>query len=423
MKNFHLRISKLTIGAVPVVLLCLAMAVPRFAPADAPLEGVKPVHCRVTWTTDPAHEATISWSTVDKAKRYLLKYRVKGSDSKEASLAAEAGQFTGGEKKLYFYHARLSELEPSTAYEFKIQSDDQESPTFYFVTAPADDRPFSILHGGDSRSDQAERQRVNEMMSQMVAESLANDIAADDIIAFAHGGDYIANGKDLGQWTAWLSDHELTAGKDGRMLPIIPARGNHDKGELFNQVFGFPDKDLNFYAVNLGSTVRFVTLNTETSTAGTQAKWLARELKASRLKHRWLLAQYHRPAYPAVKSPGTALQSWVPIFEKYHVDLVCESDGHNIKRTIPIRGNVHDETGVVYVGEGGLGVGQRTPKSQRWYLKPPGMSDSASHVFVLTFEAEQLSGKCVRLDGTVADHFMLKPRTLTEDGVDARLKK
>ena len=34
-----------------------------------------------------------------------------------------------------------------------------------------------------------------------------------------------------------------------------------------------------------------------------------RELAAARPIHRWVLAQYHRPAYPAVKSPGSALES------------------------------------------------------------------------------------------------------------------
>jgi len=133
--------------------------------------------------------------------------------------------------------------------------------------------------------------------------------------------------------------------------------------------------------------------------------WLEKELKTSRPKHRWLLAQYHRPVYPAVKSPSSALLSWVPLFEKYNLDLSCEADGHNIKRTVPIRNNKHDETGVVYIGEGGLGVPQRTPKTDRWFLKSPGMADKGHHVFVLTFTPKELIGKCVLEDGTIRDSF------------------
>ncbi len=209
-----------------------------------------------------------------------------------------------------------------------------------------------------------------------------------------------------------MSDYELTVAEDGRMLPIIPTRGNHDRGPIFNSVFGLPDDDSNYFAINLGAQVRLITLNTEISTAGDQATWLAEELKQSRPGNRWLLAQYHRPAFPAVKAPSSALYSWVPLFERYDLDLACEQDGHTIKRTLPIRGNVEDATGVVYIGEGGLGVAQRTPKSERWYLQSPGMTDSASHVHILTFSADELTGVCQKLDGGVADKFVLKPREL-----------
>ncbi len=382
---------------------------------SAKLEGVNPVHFRVTWTDSPSENATISWSTAKPAKKALLKYRVKGSMDKESTLAPETGQFIGGETKLYFYHAPLTELQAMTAYEFQIFSDDKQSKKMYFVTAPDDDRPLSILCGGDSRSDKKERRRVNSMLSDLVSQSYANENLDDDIFALAHGGDYVASGKKLEQWTEWLSANELTMGADGRMLPIIPARGNHDSGTIFNDVFHWPADDTNYYGVNLTSQVRLVTLNTEISTAGKQQKWLRDELRRSRPLNRWLLVQYHRPAYPAVKSPGSALQSWVPSFEKYNVDLVCEMDGHNIKRTVPIRGNVRDPTGIVYIGEGGLGVSQRTPKKERWYLKDPGFASAGSHIFVLTFEAEKLTGRCVELNGKVADTFLLKPRVLDEE--------
>lgn len=411
--NYYLReICGPWILSISTMLILLAIT-PRLATGDEPkerIEGVIPVQCRVVWTSDPARNAIISWSTAKAAKKYFVRYRMKDSEAKEVTVGAETGQYLGKQTELHYYHARLTDLKPAQAYEFQIFSDDKESSKLFFVTAPDSDRPFSILHGGDSRSNQAERRRVNLMISRIVTESYENEATDDDVIAFAHGGDYVANGADLNQWTAWMSDHTLTTGKDGRVLPIIPARGNHDKSELFNQVFGFPKKDRNYYAINLSPEVRWVTLNTEISTAGEQAKWLSRELKKSRPENRWMLAQYHRPAFPAVKAPGTALYSWVPIFEKYNMDLVCEADGHNIKRTVPIRGNVKDATGVVYIGEGGLGVGQRKPKSKRWYLQPPGMSDSASHVFILTFESEKLSGRCVRLDQSVADRFTLLPR-------------
>ena len=206
------------------------------------------------------------------------------------------------------------------------------------------------------------------MMARMVAEQTA--AGRPEILALAHGGDFIVNGPDLGQWLVWLDNHELTTGDDGRLLPLIPTRGNHDMGPIFNQVFDFPTDDENYYALSLGSELRLATLNTETSTAGDQREWLASELAANRWNHRWYVCQYHKPAFPAVKVPSGALTNWVPLFEEYQIDLACEADGHVIKRTAPIRDMKIDPAGVVYIGEGGLGVGQRTPKTHRWYLQP-----------------------------------------------------
>ncbi|TWU57376.1 purple acid phosphatase family protein [Rubripirellula reticaptiva] len=397
----------------PLILafLCYLLAASGAANAAAPLSGTKPAQWRVVWTDDPATSATVSWSTEAAGKSHTLRFRVKGSDESPSAQLADSGRHTGGEFELYYHHARLQELQPATAYEVQMVSDGDESPLFYFVTAPATDREFSILHGGDSRSDHEVRRRVNKMIAGIVATSYDNDDLADDILAFAHGGDYVVTGTKMDLWSAWLSDHELTTATDGRLLPVIPARGNHDKGKPFNEVFGFPEGDLNYYGISIGPQVRFTTLNSETSTAGDQAQWLKSELKESRASHRWLLAQYHRPVYPAVKTPGPGLKSWVPLFEKHNVDLVCEADGHNIKRTVPIRAGVQDETGVVYIGEGGLGVPQRTPKTDRWFLESPGMADQGHHVFVLKFTNEALQGTCVLEGGKVRDQFtrMVRP--------------
>ena len=393
-----------------VLFLSLLLIWSAAVDADAPLEGTQPAQWRLIWTDDPSTTATISWSTAAKGNSHTLQYNVKGKKNPKLTTLAESGRYTGGNLELYYHHARLTELEPSTAYEVQMISDDNESPVFYFVTAPATDREFSILHGGDSRSDHKARRRVNKMISGLVEKSYQNEDPADDILALAHGGDYVVSGRKMNLWSAWLSDHELTTGSDGRLLPIIPARGNHDKGKPFNEVFGFPEGDLNYYSINISPQVRFVTLNTEISTAGDQAQWLEKELSNARSNHRWLLAQYHRPVYPAVKDPSSGLKSWVPLFEKYNVDLVCEADGHNIKRTVPIRNGKFNKDGVVYIGEGGLGVPQRTPKPDRWYLNSPGMADQGNHVFVLTFGVKTLTGKCKLEAGDVRDRFTLNAR-------------
>ena len=68
------------------------------------------------------------------------------------------------------------------------------------------------------------------------------------------------------------------------------------------------------------------------------------------------------------------------LFDKYNIDIALESDGHCMKRTVPIRDSKKDPTGIIYVGEGGLKVGQRKPDGNRWYIKDGGKTGSAHHV-------------------------------------------
>ncbi len=374
-------------------------------------EDSQPIQWRLIWTTDPSTSATLSWNTTDAGKRHRVHLREADSSEEIILEAQRNGKYSAKSPELYYHHAHLVGLEPATQYHVTIESDGKRSPEMYFVTAPAADVPISILFGADSRSGLSERRQMNAMLASMVLESYQPGRVP--IIAFAHGGDYIRTGTRLDEWSRWMTDHELTVGPEGRLLPIIPARGNHDLGELFNEVFAFPAKErTNYYAINLSPQVRFLTLNTETSIAGDQTTWLEAELKASRPNHRWLLAQYHKPAFPAVKPPWMNLTHWVPLFEKYNLDLACEGDGHNIKRTAPIRNFKIDPTGVVYIGEGGLGVGQRTPKTDRWYLRPPhAKTGSAHHVQLLTFDEEKITYRVVLLGGKLFDEHQFLVRS------------
>ena len=385
----------------------------RHALADAVLEGTNPAQWRLVWTTDPDTSVALCWSTAEVGHMHRVRLREEGSDKETVVEANRSGRYSDDSPTLFFHHVHLTDLEPATKYHVVLESDGKRSPAMYFVTAPSEDVPLSLLFGADSRSGLKERRLMNRMLSKMFTESQTADRAP--ILAFVHGGDFVVRGSHLDLWSQWMSDHELTTGADGRLMPIIPARGNHDYGELFNEIFAFPPKDENYYITDIGPQVRMITLNTETSIAGDQLKWLQAELPGSRAEKRWLLAQYHRPAFPAVKAPCLNRIHWVPQFEEHNVDMVCEGDGHNIKRTAPIRDSKIDPTGVVYIGEGGLGVGQRTPKENRWYLSSPlAKVGKGHHVQLLTFDREQLAYRVVMLGGEVFDEYFQPVRSPVE---------
>lgn len=377
----------------------------KFTAKLTPLKGTTPAQWRVIWTGDAAREATISWSTAEAGSTHKVYF---GETAKLGSVEKchRNGEYTldkrekGKVKAAFYHHALIKGLKPSTKYFFVMESDGVKSKKLYFITAPEKGTGFTIIHGGDSRSGHLARCKVNVMMAEMLKKN-------PKIIGFAHGGDYIVSGKIWQQWRLWLSHNELTNAEDGRVLPIIPTRGNHDGGPIYKEVFNVDPKQPDWHTTNIGSDVAIVTLDTNVSGGGSQQKWLTEELGRLRPESKWLLTQYHRPLYPAVKSAPAHAKVFCPIFDQYNVDLALEADGHCIKRTIPIRGGKADPTGTVYVGEGGLGVGQRKPKADLWYLKG-GAVGSQHHVMLLDFKEDSLRIQTILLNGEIYDDHSLK---------------
>ncbi len=396
-----------------------------------PLKGTTPAQWRVVWTDDASRKATISWTTAEPGEKHVVYYGTKSGGREGKPALSQECQSNGiytitqpnppkpkeGEtpeqalkrnppKKIapaYYHHARIKELKPNTRYYFVLESDGERSREFYFRTAPAEGTDFTLIHGGDSRSGHANRCRMN----LRIAEQAKSD---SKVLAFAHGGDYIVSGVRWEQWRLWLSQHELTTLEDGRVLPIIPTKGNHDGGKIYFEVFDLEEKTKRWHTTMLGKDVALVTLDTNSPGGGPQAEWLEAELKRLRPAVRWLIVQYHRPMYPAVKGPATHAPIFCPLFDKYNVDIALESDGHCMKRTVPIRDGKKDPTGIVYVGEGGLGVGQRKTNPDRWYLKDGGKAGSAHHVIRLDFNPDDMRVRFILMDGSAWDDHTIKAR-------------
>lgn len=410
--------------------LCLLSLPLRAEELGRPTEAMaRPfMHHRVHFMHDPAHQAVVAWTTSDELfESHSVHWDTESRGGDPAEYVHRTGKvrshpytLVGRDEeneipKNIGHHVLLDGLDPATTYYFVVASGDHVSREFHFVTAPDDDRPFQLLFGGDSRRGpqwpevHKDRRRMNRFLARLLEEN-------PGIVALAHGADYAAKA----EWTFvtdWLSDHELTTTSQGRILPIIPSRGNHDRGVVFEEMFPWPGREHDYhYATELSGDAVLLTLNTEISHGGDQRDWLERTLGEYRQKGgpTWVLAQYHRPAYGSVKDfaqGASQRKNWVPVFEKFDVDLVMEGDHHSLKRTFPIRGDKHDpERGVVYIGDGGLGVPQRDPDASRWHLQPPGMTANGHHVHLLTIGKERIEGRALGLDGEVMDEFTISSK-------------
>ena len=383
--------------------------------------STEPIHIRVLFYTQPAHEAVVSWTTTAEGEDHRL---YVDTQPREGDLEAYQWSFEPDRSVPYSlrdneaaagmdswgHSVHLSDLEPATRYYLTVVSDGDQSDEYYFKTAPNDGRPVELLLVGDSRVGGARthennnRRRVNALMRDLLEER-------PEIVAMAHGADY-TNRAFWSQLYFWLNDHhEKTTTRDGRLLPIIPSRGNHDMDVGFEEMFWWPDRENDYYyTTQLSGDVAFITLNSEISIGGDQGAWLEEELPKLRPHNRWIAGQWHRPAYPSVRDfdhgrTRAIRETWVSLFERYGLDLGYEAHDHALKRTHPIYGGEIDvERGIVYIGDGGGGVAQRQPQSDRWYLKVTGRHH---HAHLLRFTDEKLEGVALDFDHETVDQFTL----------------
>ena len=323
---------------------------------------------RVMFRSNPATSITIGWDQTSGKNPMVYYDIVDHGKNSNAYTFTKSVDRSVNHKGMNNNFARLTGLQPNTAYYFVIKDSKGISPRFWFKTAPgSSNEQLSFIAGGDSRNNSKPRRNANLLVSKLRPH------------AVFFGGDMTKNGSNT-EWIEWMNDWQLTTGSDGRMIPIIPARGNHESSNNnIYHLFDTPSKKI-YYALTFGGNlIRAYTLNTEISISGNQTSWLKTDL-ASNPNVIWKMAQYHKPMRPHVsakKEGNSQYKNWAIPFRNYGVKFVVESDAHVVKTTWPIvpcrssesdDGFIRDDVnGTVYAGEGCWGAPLRTnDDSKKW---------------------------------------------------------
>lgn len=346
---------------------------------------------------NPATTATIGWDQVsgDNPVVYfgLEDFGTNHQSYPNQQEVSRAVTFKG----MNNHFARLTNLQANSTYYFVIRDSEGTSQRFWFRTCPDNpDTRMSFIIGGDSRNNRAPRQNANRLVSKLKPHA----------VLFA--GDMTSGDTDT-EWANWMQDWQESIHEDGRIIPIVAARGNHERSnDVIYNIFDVPSPDV-YYAINFGgSLVRAYTLNTEMSISGDQAEWLEEDLKNNALSTQWKLVQYHKPIRPHVsfKPEGnTQYNSWAPLFYDYGVNLVVECDAHLVKRTWPIRpsaaegndeGFARDDTnGTVYIGEGCWGAPLRENDDNKEWTRDSDSFNQFNWVFV---DKQKIEVRTVKVD-------------------------
>ncbi len=199
---------------------------------------------------------------------------------------------------------------------------------------------------------------------------------------------------------AW---HEPFGWVASERVDVVASLGNHDilsdGGRAVMDLFDMPGR---YYDVTIGDA-EILVLDGNDVTDPAQTSWLRRQL--SRSKTAWQIAVFHQPPYSCSRHGSTKsiIEEWVPLFERFDVDLVLSGHDHLYQR-------FETEKDVTYLVTGGGGTfldGAGTC--------PPSIPDREvaieyeHHFVVLQGSAEELSARAVGLDQTALDEFSLTP--------------
>ncbi|MET8075734.1 metallophosphoesterase family protein [Streptomyces sp. NPDC005303] len=363
---------------------------------------VAPFGRHLAYGNDPRTEMTVSWQVPVAVKKPFIRIGARPWDlsrkieAEVRTLYTPAGVGASGDHTQYYLHAKLTHLRPGQTYYYGVghQGFDPAQPHLTgtlgtFTTAPAHKKPFTFTAFGDQGVSYHGLANDSLLLGQNPAFHLhAGDIAYADP---AGAGKTADTGFDSRVWDQFLAQTESVA----KSVPWMVSYGNHDM-EAWYSPNGYGGEEARFTLpdngpdkAHLPGVYSFVYGNTAIISldpndvsfeipanlgisGGTQTTWFEGQLKKFRASKDvdFIIVFFHHCAYctsTAHASEGGVRQEWVPLFEKYTVDLVINGHNHQYERTdvikgdkvakkLPIGETAYPETeGVVYVTAGAAG--------------------------------------------------------------------
>ncbi len=361
----------------------------------------------LTWQRDPTTTITATWVGEDlpdeQAEVRVAKATAEGGDGKDW-IRAKPVRVPYPVSGLFVYRAEATGLEPGQQYRLRI-GPGKDSLRFQTMPAKATDS-FQFVSGGDSGS--GSNARASNLLA---AKQNPMFVLMGGDIAYEITGSGVkpkANLRFLKHYREDMVDAEQ------RLIPIVPAIGNHEVTKINGQrvapffvpLYGGLFAERTFATLDFGDYLSLVLLDTGhlAPIAGEQTAWLDRQL-AERSGRPHLIVAQHVPSYPSYRAFETTGQhsreNWVPLFERHNVDIVLEHHDHTFKRTHPLKDGRIDKEGLVFLGDGSWGA----LRSLRDVESRPYLAAAASnyHVTLHRLEGAQRFHMALTDQGRVVD--------------------
>ena len=356
----------------------------------------------LTWSGDPSTTMDIQWRTDTTVSTGIINYREKDSAnvmSADAEKYRLEDRYLMNDRFVNRYTARLKGLKPGTNYEYRILPDTTWNNKQIFFTAAADDN-FSFIWFGDTHFSPKWGEFANSAFSNH-----------PDAAFYTIAGDIVSDGLYRDQWDALFSYvKDLNCNK-----PFMSVLGNHDRRSglgalMYRELFSYPKNGPK--EVEEEQTFAFTYKNALflmidcTSPIEVQTSWIEEQLKNS--KATWKFAVFHFPPYNQEEPYFNIQKAWVPIFDKYHVDMVFSGHVHYYMRSKPMNnGQVVDSynKGTAYIISIGIPSRNREMNDEPYAAVRKGDGQYYQYIKI---EGNQLSYSAINAENKVIDTFTIK---------------
>ena len=354
-----------------------------------------PEQIHLTWGSDPATEVVISWASLASASNPRIQF----------GAADEAPQTVHGVQRIYTdgingatvftYHARLRGLKPANTYQYTVTADNDSNAaqpfTASFQTAPRGRAPFRWTTYGDLATPNTQWV-LSYPQSRFAVQAVER---FQPLFHLLNGDLCYANLNPTHQPDVWRDFGNNCQGSAANR-PWMPCPGNHEL-EFNNGPQGLasyltrytlPENGTQFaghwYSFRV-SSVLFISLDADdvvyqdaaafvagpdplvpvASTGhapigpgtslyvrgyskGIQTRWLEETLRHASEDREidWIVVQMHQDALTSSKTGNGSdkgiREAWLPLFDRYGVDLVVCGHDHDYERSHPVRGCNHN---------------------------------------------------------------------------------
>lgn len=309
---------------------------------------------------DNRAERTITWQSKLPRSASFLEYREQGN-THIIKIKAKQNEFVTDQGKKYQHVISINGLKADHTYEYRINDGEDYTAWETFHTDNGI-RTKALIFPDSQSVDYG-------LWARTVKMAWGKN---PDAQFFVNMGDLVDNGEQYWQWARWLDAVDGMIEK----IPLAPISGNHEDYTLnwkmtepytYLNLFTLPTNGMDgfneyFYSYDYGD-VHFTVIDTQKDELAEfkpdlfakELAWAEKDLASTQKPWKVVLMHKHIFNFRVDGGFNEIGTTFMPLFDKYAVDVVFTGHIHSYRRTVPINQGAAAENGTIYISTGAAG--------------------------------------------------------------------